>query len=153
MDDDPAFPAPNRDAVKPAASDEANQAVAVRAAGGTVQFGGVEVRKAHLDPGGRVGGVTHAQTVAIADVAYDPREGLPGAGGQPALARIGPGDGREPAGIRRPSEAISSAQVGAARVWQQARICNKPRSENKPRSGRERKAARRCSVMERRRPP
>ena len=67
VDDDPAVPAPNRDAIEPAAGDEASQAVTVRAAGGAVQFGGVEVRKAHLDPGGRVDGVTHAQTVAVAD--------------------------------------------------------------------------------------
>lgn len=140
-DDDPAVPAPNRDAVERAAGDEANQAVAIGAAGGTVQFGGVEVRKAHLDPGGGVGGVTQAQTVAIADVAYDPREGFPGASGQPALARIGPGVGRsqqESSSDRKPLHRPRLAQ---------------PRSGNKPRSGRERKAARRCSVVERRRPP
>lgn len=75
MDDDPAVAAPNRDAVRSAAGDEADQAVAIGPAGGAGQFGGVEVGQAHLDPRGRVGGVAYAQTVAVADMAHHPREG------------------------------------------------------------------------------
>ena len=52
--------APDCAAVEPAAGDEADHAVGVGAAGGTVQFGGVGIRMALLDPGGRVGGeATH----------------------------------------------------------------------------------------------
>lgn len=79
VDDDPAVPAPNRHAIQPATADRVDQPVAVGAAGGAVKFGGVEVRKPHLDPGGWIGRVSQAQAVAVADVAHDPGEGFAGA--------------------------------------------------------------------------
>lgn len=48
--------------------------------------------QAHLDPGRRIGVRSHAQTVAVADVAHDVGEGLTGQIRQAALARIGVGD-------------------------------------------------------------
>ena len=108
-------------------ADHADQAVAVGSAVGAVQFGGVEVRKPHLDSGGGVGGVSQAQAVAVADVAHDAREGLAGAPRAAGLRKGQLGRRRERAESRRRSEGLSSAQGGAPPTRGQAR----PKGERK----------------------
>ena len=93
IDDDAAITAPHCDTAQHSIPNEPRQAIFGLATGRAAQFGRVEVGKADLDPGGRIGAGSDAEAVAVADVADDAREGLAGPVGQSTLARVCMGHG------------------------------------------------------------
>lgn len=103
IDDHPAVAAALGNAGQHPAADQARQSFAVCAAGRTVEFGGIEIRKPHLDPGRGICTRSETEAVAVSDVANHTGEARARAVGQPVVrgCRIRPARSPADAGRHR----------------------------------------------------